>query len=187
MHNYIEGQWRESSATETLPVVNPATGEELGRTPLSPAAEVDQAAQAAARAFPGWRRVPVTDRVQFLFRLKTLLEDQFEDLARTITMEAGKTLGESRGELRRAIENVEVACGAPMLMQGYNSEDIAAGIDEMMIRQPLGVTRDHRAVQLPGDDPVLVPSLLDRGGQHGRHQTLGAGAADDAEGVQVAG
>ena len=187
MHNYIEGQWRESSATETLAVVNPATGEELGRTPLSPAAEVDQAAQAAARAFPQWRRVPVTDRVQFLFRLKTLLEDQFEDLARTITMEAGKTLAESRGELRRAIENVEVACGAPILMQGYNSEDIAAGIDEMMIRQPLGVTRDHLAIQLPGDDPVLVPSLFDRGGQHRRHQTLGAGADDDAEGVQAAG
>ncbi len=153
MHNYIEGQWRESSATETLAVVNPATGEELGRTPLSPAAEVDQAAQAAARAFPLWRRVPVTDRVQFLFRLKTLLEDQFEDLARTITMEAGKTLAESRGELRRAIENVEVACGAPMLMQGYNSEDIAAGIDDMMIRQPLGVT----AIISPFNFPGMIP------------------------------
>jgi malonate-semialdehyde dehydrogenase (acetylating)/methylmalonate-semialdehyde dehydrogenase len=136
-----------------VPVVNPATGEELGRTPLSPAAEVDQAAQAAARAFPEWRRIPVTDRVQFLFRLKTLLEDQFEDLARTITMEAGKTLGESRGELRRAIENVEVACGAPTLIQGYNSEDIAAGIDEMMIRQPLGVT----AIIAPFNFPGMIP------------------------------
>ncbi len=153
MHNYIEGQWRESSATETLPVLNPATGEELGRTPLSPAAEVDQAAQAAARAFPQWRRIPVTDRIQFLFRLKTLLEDQFEDLARTITMEAGKTLGESRGELRRAIENVEVACGAPTLIQGYNSEDIASGIDEMMIRQPLGVT----AIISPFNFPGMIP------------------------------
>ena len=153
MHNYIEGQWRESSATEMLPVVNPATGEELDRTPLSPAEEIDRAAQAAARAFPQWRRVPVTERVQYLFRLKMLLDDHFEDLARTITMEAGKTLAESRGEMRRAIENVEVACGAPTLIQGYNSEDIAAGIDEMMIRQPLGVT----AIIAPFNFPGMIP------------------------------
>lgn len=153
MHNYIEGQWRDSAATDSLPVINPATGEELGRTPLSPAAEVDQAAQAAARAFPSWRRVPATDRVQFLFRLKALLEDNFEDLARTITIEAGKTLVESRGEMRRAIENVEVACGTPILSQGYNSEDIASGIDEMMIRQPLGVC----AIIAPFNFPGMIP------------------------------
>jgi malonate-semialdehyde dehydrogenase (acetylating)/methylmalonate-semialdehyde dehydrogenase len=153
MHNYIEGQWRSSGATETLPVINPATGEELGRTPLSPAAEVDQAAQAAAAAFPAWRRVPVGDRIQYLFRLKSLLEENIEDLARTITMEAGKTLGESRGEMRRAIENVEVACGAPTMIQGYNSEDIAAGIDELMIRQPLGVT----AIIAPFNFPGMIP------------------------------
>lgn len=153
MQNYIEGQWRESSSTATLPVINPATGEELAQTPLSPAAEIDAAAQAAARAFPQWRRVPVTERVQFLFKLKTLLEEHFEDLARTITMEAGKTLVESRGELRRAIENVEVACGAPILLQGYNSEDIAAGIDEIMIRQPLGVT----AIIAPFNFPGMIP------------------------------
>jgi malonate-semialdehyde dehydrogenase (acetylating)/methylmalonate-semialdehyde dehydrogenase len=153
MLNYIEGHWRDSAATETLPVVNPATGEELGRTPLSPAADVDQAVQAAARAFPSWRRVPVTDRVQFLFRLKARMEEHFEDLARTITMEAGKTLAESRGEMRRAIENVEVACGTPILSQGYNSEDIAAGIDEMMIRQPLGVC----AIIAPFNFPGMIP------------------------------
>ena len=153
MHNYIEGQWRASGATETLPVINPATGEELGRTPLSPAAEVDQAAQAAAAAFPAWRRVPVGDRIQYLFRLKTILEENIEEIARTITMEAGKTLGESRGEMRRAIENVEVACGAPTLIQGYNSEDIASGIDELMIRQPLGVT----AIIAPFNFPGMIP------------------------------
>ena len=153
MHNYIEGQWQASTATATLPVINPATGEELARTPLSPALEVDRAVQSAARAFPAWRRIPVTDRVQYLFRLKMSLEDQFEELARTITMEAGKTLGESRGEMRRAIENVEVACGAPILSQGYNSEDIATGIDEMMIRQPLGVC----AIIAPFNFPGMIP------------------------------
>jgi malonate-semialdehyde dehydrogenase (acetylating)/methylmalonate-semialdehyde dehydrogenase len=153
VYNYIEGQWRESTATDMLPVVNPATGDELDRTPLSSAGEVDQAARAAARAFPGWRRVPVSERIQYLFRLKMLLEEHIDDIARTITMEAGKTLGESRAEMRRAIENVEVACGAPLLTQGYNSEDIAYGIDEMMIRQPLGVC----AIIAPFNFPGMIP------------------------------
>ena len=153
MYNYIEGQWRESTATDMLPVVNPATGDELDRTPLSSAEEVDQAARAAAKAFPGWRRVPVTERIQYLFRLKMLLEEHIDDIARTITMEAGKTLAESRAEMRRAIENVEVACGAPILSQGYNSEDIASGIDEMMIRQPLGVC----AIIAPFNFPGMIP------------------------------
>jgi malonate-semialdehyde dehydrogenase (acetylating)/methylmalonate-semialdehyde dehydrogenase len=153
MLNFIQGQWRPSSTADFLPIHNPATGEPLGRTPLSTGAELHQAVDAAAAAYPGWRRVPVTDRVQVLFRLKTRLEEQFENLARTITLECGKTLAESRGELRRAIENVEVACGAPTMMQGYNSEDIAAGIDELMIRQPLGVC----AIVAPFNFPAMIP------------------------------
>ncbi len=153
MLNYIEGTWRESAATERIPVINPATAEELDRTPLSPASEVDQAVMAAARAFPAWRRTPVTDRVQFLFKLKGLLESHFDDISRTITSECGKTLVESRGEMRRAIENVEVACGTPTLIQGYNSEDIAVGIDEIMIRQPLGVC----AIIAPFNFPGMIP------------------------------
>jgi malonate-semialdehyde dehydrogenase (acetylating) / methylmalonate-semialdehyde dehydrogenase len=153
MQNYIQGEWRQSPAADTLPVVNPATGEELDRTPLSTPSELDQAAQAAFRAFPAWRRVPVTERVQFLFRLKMLLEEHFEELSRTITIECGKTLAESRGELRRAIENVEVACGTPTLIQGYNSEDISTGIDEIMIRQPVGVC----AIIGPFNFPGMIP------------------------------
>ncbi len=153
MLNYIDGEWRNSAAIETVAVFNPASGEELGRTPLSPAEEVAQAAHAASRAFPDWRRVPVTERVQYLFRLKMLMEEHLEDLSRTITMECGKTIAESRGEMRRAIENVEVACGTPILIQGYNSEDIAAGIDEMMIRQPLGVC----AIIAPFNFPGMIP------------------------------
>ena len=153
MHNYIGGDWQASAASETVPVINPATGEELGRVPLSPAAEVDRAVQSAARAFPEWRRKPVVERVQHLFKLKNLLEEQFEELSRTITMECGKTLAEARGEMRRAIENVEVACGTPILIQGYNSEDIAAGIDETMVRQPLGVC----AIISPFNFPGMIP------------------------------
>jgi len=145
--NYINGQWCASSATEYLEVVNPATAEVLVQVPLSPSSEVDQATQAAAEAFVSWRRTPPTERVQYLFKLKNLLEEHFDDLARTITLECGKTLAESKGEMRRAIENVEVACGIPILMQGHNLEDVAGGIDEMMIRQPIGVSRSARKNQ----------------------------------------
>jgi len=130
MLNYIGGRWLPSSASEYLDVVNPATAAAMASVPLSPALDVDAAAEAAAGAFKAWRQTPPVDRVQFLFKLKNLLEESLEDLARTVTMECGKTLEESRGEVRRLIENVEVACGIPMLMQGYNSEDIAPGIDK---------------------------------------------------------
>lgn len=151
--NYINGEWCLSEATEYLEICNPATAEVLAQVPLSPASEVDRVAQAAAQAFELWRRTPSQTRVQYLFKLKGLLEAEFEDLAQTITLECGKTIAESRGELQRAIENVEVACGIPMLMQGYNLEDIARGIDEMMIRQPLGVA----AAIAPFNFPAMIP------------------------------
>lgn len=153
MLNYVGGEWRASAASNYLDALNPATTEVLSQTPLSPAAEVDQAAQAATAAFADWRRMPPTERVQYLFKLRNLLEEQFDDLARTITMECGKTLEESRGEVRRLIENSEVACGIPTLMQGYNSEDIASAVDEIMIRQPVGVC----AVIAPFNFPGMVP------------------------------
>ncbi len=151
--NYINGEWYTSNTTQYLDVVNPATAEILAHVPLSPASEVNQASLAAAEAFVTWRRTPATERVQYLFKLKNLLEEHLEDLARTITLECGKTLAESKGEMRRAIENVEVACGIPMIMQGTNLEDIARGIDEMMIRQPLGVA----AVICPFNFPGMIP------------------------------
>jgi malonate-semialdehyde dehydrogenase (acetylating)/methylmalonate-semialdehyde dehydrogenase len=150
LRNYVNGQWRASRATEYIDVVNPATAEVLARVPLSPASEVDEAAQAAAEAFDAWRRTPPPDRIQYLFKLKNLLEENFEDLSRTITMEGGKTLAEARGEMRRAIENVEVACGIPLMMQGGILEDIASGIDEFMIRQPLGVCAAVTPFNFPG-------------------------------------
>ncbi len=151
--NFIDHSWRASGATQHLDVVNPATGELLGRTPLSPASDVALAAEAAARALPDWRRTPPGERVQYLFKLKALLEDDLEEIARLITMECGKTLDEARGEMRRAIENVEIACGMPILMQGYNSEDIARGFDETMIRQPVGVS----AAICPFNFPGMIP------------------------------
>jgi len=144
--NYIDGSWVESKATEWRDVVNPATGETIGQTPLTTATEVAAAIESAATAFPAWRRTPPEDRIQPLFKLKQLLEDHVDELGRIITQENGKTFAEGKAELRRAIENVEVACGIPMMMQGYNLEDVARGLDEMMIRQPLGVVAAIRTL-----------------------------------------
>src|SRR3981081_3028643 len=120
---------------------------------MSDAAEVARAIDAAQAAFPAWRRTPAEDRIQPLFKLKMLLEEHINDLGRTITQENGKTFTEAKAELRRAIENVEVACGIPTMMQGYNLEDVARGIDEMMIRQPLGVV----AAIVPFNFPGMIP------------------------------
>jgi malonate-semialdehyde dehydrogenase (acetylating)/methylmalonate-semialdehyde dehydrogenase len=151
--NFIEGEWIDPDTANELEVFNPATAESLGSTPLSSASDVDCAAQAALRALSEWRRMPVTERVQYLFRLKTLLEEDLEELSRLITTECGKTLEEARGEMRRAIENVETACGMPILMQGYNSEDVSRGVDETMIRQPVGVC----AAICPFNFPGMIP------------------------------
>src|SRR3989449_11148213 len=138
LQNYVNGAWRRAAATEFVDVTNPATAELLARTPLSTSAEVDAAVQAAAEAFPAWRRTPPGERVQYLFKLKNLLEEHLDELSRLITTENGKTFAEAKAELRRAIENVEVACGTPILMQGYNMENVTPGVDEALIRQPLG-------------------------------------------------
>lgn len=139
LQNYINGKWVISKSNNFRDVQNPATDEILARVQVSTLSELDDAVQIAQKTFQSWRRVPVTTRIQYLFKLKSLLEANFEELSRSITLEHGKTIDESRGEMRRAIENVEVACGTPTLSMGDLVEDIAPGIDEMMIRQPLGV------------------------------------------------
>jgi malonate-semialdehyde dehydrogenase (acetylating)/methylmalonate-semialdehyde dehydrogenase len=151
--NYVNGIWAESRSSEWLDVTNPATGEVIARSPLSTPIEVTASVEAAAAAFPAWRRTPPEDRIQPLFKLKQLLEDHIDELGRIITQENGKTFAEGKAELRRAIENVEVACGIPMMMQGYNLEDVASGIDEIMIRQPLGVV----AAITPFNFPGMIP------------------------------
>ena len=151
--NYINGEWVKSTSTESVDIINPATGDVLARTPLSGATDVDAAATAAAAALPGWRRTPAQERVQYLFKLKFLLEDHLDEIARTITNECGKTYEEAVAEMRRAIENVEVACGIPMLSKGEISEDIAPGIDEIMLRQPVGVCATIAPFNFPGMIP----------------------------------
>ena len=153
VRNFIGGQWSAPSSAIGLELTNPATGEALGHSPAGSATEVDAAVQAAHAAFASWRATPAVDRVQFLFKLKSLLELHIDELAALMTTENGKTMAESKGELRRGIENVEVACGIPVLMQGYSLEDVAPGIDEIMVRQPLGVV----AVITPFNFPLMIP------------------------------
>lgn len=153
VNNYISGKWEKPKRKRNQEVINPATHEIISKVSLSDPSDIDRAANASRKAFKEWRQVPVTDRIQPLFKLKHLLEENLDSIAQTITIESGKTLREAKGEMKRAIENVEVACGAPTLMQGYNSEDIASGIDEIMIRQPIGAT----AIIAPFNFPAMIP------------------------------
>ena len=151
--NFINGAWVEPKVSEYVEVINPATAELMAKTPLCGKGEVETAAQAAETALPGWRQTPAQDRVQYLFKLKYLLDANIDEISRTIVKECGKTYDEAKAEMRRAIENVEVACGIPMMSQGYISEDIAPGIDEIMIRQPVGVC----ATICPFNFPGMIP------------------------------
>jgi malonate-semialdehyde dehydrogenase (acetylating)/methylmalonate-semialdehyde dehydrogenase len=151
--NYYGGAWKDSTASGTVEITDPATGEVHAQIGLAGPADVSAAVAAAVAAFPAWRRTPPQDRIQYLFRFRELLLKRADDIARTTTQENGKTFAEARAELARGIENVEVACGIPSLMQGYNLEDVASGIDEMMIRQPLGVT----VAITPFNFPAMIP------------------------------
>ncbi len=150
--NYIDGEWVESKG-EHIDVVNPATMEKIGSVGISTKEEIDAAVKAAKEAYHDWRRTPAVTRCRYLFRLLNLLEENFEELSRVQTQEHGKCIDESRGETRRGIENVEVACGIPTMMMGDSSEDIASGIDEYLIRVPLGVF----GIIGPFNFPFMIP------------------------------
>jgi len=153
LKNYIDGEWVASQSDEALDVGNPATGEVIAQVPLSTVEEVNRAVSAAAEAFQEWRETPPLVRARYMFRLKALMEEHFEDLARAIVKEHGKIVDEARGEVRRAIENVVVAASVPSLMMGYNAEDIAVGIDEECVLQPVGVF----CCVAPFNFPAMVP------------------------------
>ncbi len=152
--NYINGRWVESKAKETRDVFNPATGELIAKTPMSTAEETNKAIEAAKAAFGRWRATPVFTRVRYLNRIRDAFEENFEDLCRVLTTEQGKAIDEARGEYRRTIENLECATSIPSLQMGYNTEDIAAGIDEMVIKQPLGVFFCVAPFNFPGMVPT---------------------------------
>jgi malonate-semialdehyde dehydrogenase (acetylating)/methylmalonate-semialdehyde dehydrogenase len=150
---FIGGEWQSSTARETSPVYNPSDGTQIAATPIGDASEVGRAIEAAHAAFPEWAETPAVERAQVMFNFKQLLENHFEELAQIVTRENGKTLEESRGSVRRGIEVVEFACGAPSLLMGKSLENIARGIDCDTIRQPLGVSIGIS----PFNFPVMVP------------------------------
>ena len=153
LHNYIGGQWVRSSGAESLSVRDPASSELLADVPLSTAQDVDRAVSAARAAFPAWRATPAIERARVLFRLKILIEQNKDVLARSVTREHGKLFSEARAEIQRGIENIEHACGIPTLMMGETLEDIAPGVDCETLRQPLGVF----AAITPYNFPIMIP------------------------------
>ena len=150
---FIGGEWQNANTSATTPVHNPSTGEVIAEAPLCGGNEVNAAVEAAAAAFPAWWETPPTERARVMFRFKMLLEENFEDIVRCNTREHGKTLVESRGDVRRGIEMIEFACGIPSLLMGESIENIARGIDCDSIRQPLGVCVGIT----PFNFPAMVP------------------------------
>jgi len=152
--NYVGGEWTLPTDDDEIDVRNPATNDRLGYVGFSSEADVDQAVETALDAFEDWRTTPVEDRIQPLFELKQLLEDDRENLAKLLATEHGKTVQEARGELQRGIENVEVACGIPTLMQAGHIQNAAPGIDETAVRHPLGVFAAVTPFNFPGMIPL---------------------------------
>jgi malonate-semialdehyde dehydrogenase (acetylating)/methylmalonate-semialdehyde dehydrogenase len=153
VRNYVNGEWVASKSTKFLDVVNPATTEVLARVPMSTKEEVDEAIQYAKEAYQEWRELPPLTRGRYMFTLKNLMEEHFEEASQILTKEHGKSIDEARGEIRRAIECVEHAAGIPTLMMGYNLETIAPGLDEECVLQPLGVF----ACLPPSNFPGMIP------------------------------
>src|SRR5882762_4072439 len=150
--NFIGGEWIESKTART-PVFNPSIGEVISECPVGNVADANAAVEAAHAAFPAWMETPPVERARILGRFKMLMDENFEDIVRSNTREHGKTLTESRGDVKRGIEMVEFACGVPSLLMGENLENIARGIDCDAIRQPLGVCVGIT----PFNFPAMVP------------------------------
>jgi malonate-semialdehyde dehydrogenase (acetylating)/methylmalonate-semialdehyde dehydrogenase len=150
----VDGRWTESRSVESLPVMNPATGVQISRVPLALKEEIESAIVSSHSAFGKWKEVPVPERVQLLFRMKYVLEEHSEELARVNTQNHGKTIVESRGDVRRTIENVEAAIAAGYtLAKGEHIDLVSEGIDEGTVKEPLGVF----AIICPFNFPMMVP------------------------------
>jgi len=153
LKNYINGQWVESKGSMFLDIINPANGQLLAKVSAGSKDDITDAAETAHQAWSSWRNTPATQRIQYLFKMKQVLEVNTDEIAEICTKECGKTFSESKAEIVRAVENIEVACGIPKLLQSEFSEDIATGVDEFYIRQPLGVG----ASICPFNFPIMIP------------------------------
>lgn len=161
VQSFIGGTFRESRSTTVDPIPNPATGETIASLPHSTRAEIEEAVAAAKKAFPGWAETPVPDRAQVMFRFKALFDQHLEELSALVTEENGKTLEEARGEVKRAVEVIDFACGAPTLMMGTNLDQIARGIDEELTRFPVGVVAGITPFNFPNMVPLwMIPVAI---------------------------
>lgn len=156
LRNFIGGQWVESATEKYDAVPNPATGEILAHVPISTKEDLHLAVQTAEEAFKVWSKTPVPKRARILFKYQQLLVEHWEELARLLTLENGKSYGEAYGEVQRGIENVEFACGAPTLMMGKQLSDIATGLESGMYRYPIGVVGGIT----PFNFPMMVPCWM---------------------------
>ncbi len=153
LRNYINGEWREPEGCEWLDVENPSTGEIIARVGLSSTAETESAISAAKAAFPAWAATPVSARVALLFRLANLIRENEEPLSRSVAEEMGKSLPDARAEIKRTLQNVEVACGMPIMQQADKLVGAAPGIDGEILKLPVGVF----TMIAPFNFPAMVP------------------------------
>jgi len=156
LKNFIGGKWVPAQTEAADPVPNPATGEILAQVPISTRQDLDAAVAAAREAWRTWRETPVPRRARILFRYQQLLVEHWDELARLVTMENGKSYEEAYGEVQRGIECVEFAAGAPTLLMGSQLPDIATGIESGMYRYPLGVVGGIT----PFNFPMMVPCWM---------------------------
>ena len=161
LEHFIDGQRRTSASDRTGDVYNPATGRVSKRVPMGTAEELDAAVKAASKAFPEWSAQPPLRRARCMFRLKALLDEHADDLAAILTSEHGKVLEDARGEVTRAIEVVEFACGAPQLLKGEYTDSVGTGVDSFSLRQPLGVVAGITPFNFPAMVPLwMIPMAL---------------------------
>ena len=153
LRNYIGGGWVEAAGDGTLEDRNPATGELTALVPLSGAADIDAAARAAREAQPAWRAVPPQKRARAVMALREALWEHQDEIARLVTEDMGKTLGDARGEVLRGIESAEAATAIPHLLKGENLEGVAGGVDVELVRQPVGVV----GAITPFNFPAMIP------------------------------
>ena len=167
--NLVAGERLTGGSGDVRQNINPATGEPVSEAPLSNTDAAERAVQAARGAFADWAATPVGDRVQPLFKYKQILEDNVDELARIVVEEHGKTTAEAIGSVRRGIDCIEFASGAPALLMGRTLPQIAVsssfsrtrdeggvGIDSQVDRVPVGVCVGIT----PFNFPVMVPMWM---------------------------
>ena len=154
--HYIQGRRTPGQGTRTQPIYNPATGGVTRELRLASLEDVEAAVRSAAAAFPAWAATPAPRRARVMFKFLELINAHHDELAAIITAEHGKVFSDAHGEVARGIDIIEFACGAPQLLKGDYTEQVATGLDNWTMRQPLGVV----AGITPFNFPAMVPCWM---------------------------